>query len=105
MSLRRTFLAACALAATVSQALELDGDVNACGETLAEVENEPVFPGLTKYDRFYFSQKYYDKQTATKKLEELWSMIAPTVNGVHHVEGPQDFTFKDFPQIMEANIN
>ena len=32
-------------------------------------------------------------------------MLVPTVDGVAHVEGPQDFQFRHFPEGMEANQN
>ena len=108
MSLTKTFLVACALAASMSQAIELDHelDLDECQEceVLAQVEFKST-PGLTPHDIKYFAQPYWDEKTRAEKMKVLWDMLVPTVDGVAHVEGPQDRQFRHFPEGLEANQN
>ena len=75
------------------------------GNMLAQVEFTQT-DGLTPNDIKYFAQPYWDEKTAAAKLAVLWDMLVPTdADGNKVITGPQDFRFKDFPEMMEANHN
>ena len=73
--------------------------------TLAQVQFE-VTEGLTPNDIKYFAQPYWDEKKAAEKLAVLWDMLVPTdADGNEVVTGPQDFRFKDLPEMLEENQN
>ena len=73
--------------------------------TLAQVQFKAT-EGLTPNDIRYFAQPYWDEKKAAEKLAVLWDMLVPTdADGNEVITGPQDFRFKDFPEMMEANQN
>ena len=99
----KTFLMACAIAATVTQALDLRGTSLQRGVKAPETQNEATETKYTNVDNpteknwLYLSTDEYQANTAAAKLDMLWGLMVP--DGVE--DGPQDIQYVEFPELLE----
>ena len=101
----KTFLTACAVAATSTLAIELRTTLQQKGTKVKapETQNAATETKYTNVDDpteknwLYLSTDEYQAHTAAEKLDMLWGLMVP--NGVE--DGPQDIQFVEFPELLE----
>ena len=99
----KTFLMACAVAATSTLALELRGASKQKGNKAPDTKNEATETNYINVDNpteknwLYLSSVEYQAHTAAEKLDMLWGLMVP--NAVE--DGPQDIQFVEFPELLD----
>ena len=101
----KTFLVACAVAATSTLAMELRAAGKQKGNRVKAPDSQNALTE-TKYSNvddpteknwLYLSTDEYQENTAAAKLDMLWGLMVP--DGVE--DGPQDIQFVEFPELLE----
>ena len=99
----KTFLMACAVAATSTLAIELRAASKQRGNRAPDSQNaltETKYSNVdnpTEKNWLYLSTEEYQDNTAAAKLDMLWGLMVP--DGVE--DGPQDIQFVEFPELLE----